>query len=428
MCSNHKNISDRIYILKNIFVFFIVFSTCVPQLYAQNRGKEVIDTIPRIGQWAFRTNAIDWALTLPNIAVEYDLSNNMHNKLSVSAQVKYNWNTAHKFKPGSVFNIFDARIEGRRYFRTTNRPPNYRPDSVKVSLWKRLREEVFTDKWPTPRYWRAYYGGVYTNYSSYSIKLGKRGVQGTGLGIGFSYGYVTPLYTYRNGHSIDFELGGSLGFMFASRNVYEHDPESNCYPIIKEKSKGMSLIPYPLITDLRIAFVYRFITANHLNKYKNGLSPKQQEEKDKRLQLKREKEAINDSINALRKAEKEVALRRRIIEKAVKHGIDTLTLNVDSIVKASQPLTKEEREAEKLAKKQQKLEEEKAQQAEQAEREAMLNAMTPEERKAFEAQEREAYKKKKEEEKAAKKAKKEAEKARKEGEKQLRKEENSVNE
>ena len=250
-------------------------------------------------------------------------------------------------------------------------------------------------------------------------------MQGSGFGFGVSYGFTTPLYSYPNGHVIDFELGGSAGFMFASRNVYEHDPESDCYPLIKEKSKGMSLIPYPLITDLRVAFVYRFTALK--NKYKVGKSQKQLDKEEERLKAKQAKEAINDSINALRKVQKEAELRRKIIDKAVKQGIDTLTLNVDSIIKASQPLSKEEREALRLAKKQQKLEAEKAQQAAQAERDAMLNAMTPEERKAFEEQEREAQKKKKEEEKALKQAKKAAEKARKEAEKQQKKEKDNNN-
>ena len=429
---NNINLNDT-FRLKTILVFIIVFTTCLPQLCAQRKPKDVVDTIPRIGQWGFRTNAVDWALTLPNIAVEYDLSNSMYNKHTIGAQVKYNWNTAHKFKPSTVFNIFDVRLEGRQYFRTSIRGSSYRADSVKVSLWTRLREEVFTTKWPNPRYWRAYYGGVYANYASYSIKLGKRGVQGSGFGIGFSGGYTAPLYTYPNGSAIDFELGGSIGFMFASRNVYEHDPESDCYPIIEEKSKGMSLIPYPLITDVRVAFVYRFVSMK--DKYKGGKSPKQLAKEEERLKRKQAKEALNDSINALRKAEKEAEQRRKIIKKAFEQGMDTLTLNVDSIIKASQPPTKEEREAMRLAKKQQKLEEEQARQAAQAEREAMLNAMSPEERKAFEEQEREAYKKKKEEEKAEKEAEKarkeaekEAEKARKEAEKQQKKEKNKEEE
>lgn len=416
MSNDLNHIYSHSNLLKNVFVFILLLTTCMPQLCAQRKGKEVVDTIPRIGQWNFRTNAIDWALTLPNIAVEYDLSNNMYNKRSIGAQVKYNWNTTHKFKPSSVFNVFDFRLEGRQYFRTRYRGASYRADSVKVGLLTRLREEVFTTQWPNPRYWRAYYGGIYANYASYSIKLGKQGVQGSGFGIGFSGGYTTPLYSYPNGSAIDFELGASIGFMFASRNVYEHDPESNCYPLIKDKSKGMGLIPYPLITDLRVAFVYRFVSVK--DKYKDGKSAKQIAKEEERLKRKRAKEAMNDSINALRKAQKEAEQRRKIIEKAFEQGMDTLTLNVDSIIKASQPPTKEEREAMRLAKKQQRLEEEKALKAAQAERDAMLNAMTPEERKAFEQAEREAYKKKKEEEKEAEKARKEAEKARKEAEKE----------
>ena len=36
-------------------------------------------------RWSFRTNAVDWLLTVPNVAVEFDVSNSVYNKWTLGA-------------------------------------------------------------------------------------------------------------------------------------------------------------------------------------------------------------------------------------------------------------------------------------------------------------------------------------------------------
>lgn len=410
--NRHINLHD---LIAKLVVLLLFSTTCGAISYAQTTpprkgGKTVIDTIPRKGQWAFRTNAVDWVLTIPNIAIEYDLSNDRHNKYSVGAQVKWNWNTTHKYKPSNVFNLFDARIEGRKYFRTEigNSP------SLKDGLKAYIKGLITSNKRTNARSWRAYYWGVYADYATYSIKLTKKGVQGVTYGVGISGGYTVPLYAYKNGNAIDFEAGASIGFMVADSKQYGYDAESNCYPILKDK--GLHLVPYPMVTDLRIAFVYRFTSSK--DKYKIGLSTQQQERRDKRDAARKAKQEMNDSINAARKVEKAAKIRREVIADALKEGIDTLTLNVDSIVKARTPLTPAERTAQREEAKRKEAEEKEAKKAAALERQQKLDAMTPEERKAFLDAEVAKMKEEKAAEEAAEKAEKEAKKKAKEAEKE----------
>ena len=76
---------------------------------------------PGIDRWAFRTNAFEWLLTIPNFGVEFDLVNSPYNKYSLGLTAKYNWNTTHMYAPPTVFNLLDVRPEFRYYFRTTQR-------------------------------------------------------------------------------------------------------------------------------------------------------------------------------------------------------------------------------------------------------------------------------------------------------------------
>ena len=154
----------------------------------------------------------------------------------------------------------------------------------------RLKETVFTTQHKNPRQERAYYWGVYVNAASYNFKIGKEGKQGNAYGAGISVGYTAPLYGYRNNY-IDLELGGSAGLLYTSYDVYTHDAESDCYPRIAEKCKSGHIVPFPLITDLRVAFVYRFMSAG--SKYKESVY--------RRVQIRDfTRQALNEKINKMR--------------------------------------------------------------------------------------------------------------------------------
>ena len=237
-------------------------------------------------RWGIKTNAVDWLLTVPNIGVEFDLGNTIRNKRTIGANIKWNWNTSQKYTPSLIFNVFDAQVEWRQYFRTRKRGGVTKD----ANLMTRLKETVFTTQRKNPRQERAYYWGVYVNAASYNFKIGKEGKQGNAYGAGISVGYTAPLYGYRNNY-IDLELGGSAGLLYTSYDVYTHDAESDCYPRIAEKCKSGHIVPFPLITDLRVAFVYRFMSAG--SKYKESVY--------RRVQIRDfARQALNEKINKMR--------------------------------------------------------------------------------------------------------------------------------
>ena len=231
-------------------------------LSAQNKAAEGAtvnkDSLTFKQRFGFRTNAVDWLLTIPNFAVEFDLGNDVRSKRTIGASIKWNWNTSHTISPPTVFNLFEARVEWRQYFRTRQRQGS----STEKDLFKRLRNNVFTTKRLAPRTRRAYFWGIYAHTMNYSLKLGKEGRQGTAYGAGVSLGYTAPLYGYANG-AVDIELGGSLGLIYHSYDVYTHDDESNIYAFDPSKA-GSGILP--IISDIRVAFVYRFMSVN--DKYK----------------------------------------------------------------------------------------------------------------------------------------------------------------
>lgn len=64
---------------------------------------------------SIHTNVIDWATLVPNIGIEFDLSDSPRNNYSISVFGKYNGKSTH----GSlVYNVGAVRIEGRKYWRT----------------------------------------------------------------------------------------------------------------------------------------------------------------------------------------------------------------------------------------------------------------------------------------------------------------------
>lgn len=275
------------FLIFTIILAGIILSTTSPANAQSTGGKkrdEKSEIISFKNRWGFKTNAVDWLLTIPNIGVEFDLGNTIRTKHTLNANFKWNWNTSQTYTPSLLFNVFDARVEWRQYFRTRRRggtTPN-------ANLWTRLNETVFTTQRKNPRQERAYYWGVYANAASYNLKLGKKGKQGTAYGAGISLGYTAPLYGYRN-HYIDIEMGGAIGLLYTSYDTYTHDAESDCYPITS--SKGGHLVPFPLITDLRVAFVWRFMSAG--DKYKASVY--------RRVQLRDfARQEVNNRINKIR--------------------------------------------------------------------------------------------------------------------------------
>lgn len=248
-----------------VFGLFWIAGINLNSVYAQNQqAEEANKTIPHSARWSVSMNTLDWLLTIPNIAVEYDLSGSVYNHYTLSLRGKWNWNTYHNFKPATVFDIWSIRPEFRYYWRTKLRSGTGKQDEKqKFADW--YKEYLWGAQRAHPKPWRAYYIGGYADVTDYSFKVGRRGVQGFAFGLGFSMGYSLPLYTYKKS-VIDVEFGGSVGWLFTHYDVYEHDAELNYYPRVDEKCRDWHLIPFPMITDLHLSFVYRVNSIQ--NKYK----------------------------------------------------------------------------------------------------------------------------------------------------------------
>lgn len=75
---------------------------------------------------------------------------------------------------------------------------------------------------------------------------------------------MKPLYVFKNGNSLDFDLGVSAGLAFASYDKYRHDRESDCYPVTKRSQSGV----HPVVSDLHVGFVYRLGSYPVTKKYR----------------------------------------------------------------------------------------------------------------------------------------------------------------
>ena len=216
-----------------------------------------IDTLTTKDRLSIRTNALEWLLLVPNIGIEYDLKNVNYNRLSIGLNLRYNWETSHTFKPGVVYNVAEARLEVRNYYRM-RQLSNY--VERKKKIWDRLlsprREQP---KHPSMTYYR----GGFLAYNKSTIKLGDEGHQGNAIIGGVMFGLIKPLYEFRNGHSLDFELGVAVGVAYASYDTFNHDAYLDYYPKTGHKTTIM-----PVVNDLRVGFVYRIGKYPLVKKYR----------------------------------------------------------------------------------------------------------------------------------------------------------------
>lgn len=195
----------------------------------QKKAKET--TIAFSDRWSLRTNTFDWLTTVPNLAVEFDVSDSVYNRWSLGVGLKFNYiplNT--DFTSRFTYKTADVRLEARRYFRAYQIFSN-RSRTQKNSAW-----------------WRAYYVGPYLSYSKYAFQFLGPSFEGKALSLGITGGYNIPLYETPKGRAIDLDLGLSVGALYVD-HVKQDD--KTCTQISR-------ILPYPMLTDLRIGLVYRW--------------------------------------------------------------------------------------------------------------------------------------------------------------------------
>lgn len=244
-----------------LLVFFMLLGMSVSAYSATEKDSLNVPFKDRI---AIHTNSVGWLMMTPNLGVEYSFVQNDLEKVSALVHARYNPNSLKTFNPRLVYNILGARAEVRWYARLRYiSQGEQKLDSLELAKYGRFK--AFWNKLTTrsysllgvdnPQRHRAYYLGPYLAYDKYTMKLFKKGYQGFSVGFGATAGYSIPLYQYKNGSAIDFELGFSAGFAMSKCDMFYYYDDVDCYAYAG--SKAFHFVPFPVITDARVGFVYR---------------------------------------------------------------------------------------------------------------------------------------------------------------------------
>lgn len=281
------------HIIRIMCCLFITITLNASTLAAQSESRKDTqkkeDLLQGADRWSFKTNALDWLLTVPNFGVEFDLSSSPYNRSTLGVSGRYNWNTWHKYNPPTVFNMWDVKPEFRYYWRT--RPKGPRSGRTAISAW------VERDQ---PKDWRAYWLGFYTSYGGYGMKFTGLGWQGKQASAGFTFGVGLPLYDWGKKGAIDIELGMSVGCMFSEYENFSHNIDGGFYSYVEGSHVAWHVLPFPVMSEIRVAFAYR--TKSIKGKYSKIDQAKIRERQDKEYEEQLAKEAEAEAKAAAEKA------------------------------------------------------------------------------------------------------------------------------
>lgn len=334
-------------LLTGIIIYILSALSMQAQVMERKTG---VDTLSAAERLSVRTNAADWLMLLPNIGVEYDIRNTNWNRWSVGLNLRSNWQSSHTYRPGIVYNLTGIRAEVRNYRRT--RQMNYsklpvlneKGDTIGLATETNGLDphtnfigKIFSVRRKKIKYpLNTYYRGLYLSYNDFSLKFASEGKQGSALGIGMTYGFIRPLHEYPNGNSLDFELGISGGIAYTKYDTYRHNRESDCYSVVE--SKDWHIIPHPVISEIKVGFVYRFGNYPITKKYRWRVdvdTAYQSRVRDK--ELKKYADRINKENDRKKSAERKVFVKDSIQKAKIKqHKADSIRriFEKDSIQKA----------------------------------------------------------------------------------------------
>lgn len=267
---------------RTIKILFLL--CCCGTVCAGSRAEDISeakgDTLSFFKRFSFHTNASDWLLLTPNVGVELNFTGTPRSHYSLLLTGKWNWNTDHTIAPRYIYNVAGASVEARKYWRTgglweghrfrrfsrytsTNERRKSgtvaRDTTVSLPRWgfAMFRRNVVSGRtFETPRTYRAYYAGIYAGYEKFTYAWGRKGIQGDSYNFGFSGGWSTPLYFLRNGHSIDLDLGLSVGAKMMAYDEFRYEEETGCH--VYEETKARHFLPYPVVQDIHVGLVFRF--------------------------------------------------------------------------------------------------------------------------------------------------------------------------
>lgn len=87
-------------------------------------------------RFSLHFNMLEWALTLPNMGIEFDLNSTEKNNRSILLYGKFNGKMRHNYNPQFVFNDLGGRVEFRKYWRTgaVGNAKNHKNEYVRINL------------------------------------------------------------------------------------------------------------------------------------------------------------------------------------------------------------------------------------------------------------------------------------------------------
>lgn len=263
-------------------------------------------------RFSIHTNMVDWATLVPNVGLEFDLSQTPKTHWSIGVFGKYNGRSKHT---GFLYNVQSVRVETRKYWRTGNqgkvkdhigdgksrfqsldyskldlrkpykesvdslnnpvREPHYtgqdsviaeqyNGDPYRGRLYNRyhqLRRLLSTRTINNPRNWRAYYIGAYAGVDKWSISFSKNGKQGTGVYAGVIAGWSIPLLTQRfpKEGSLDLDLNLHLGLKAVKYDAFQYEDDTQHFVYDAASSApGWKIVPYPVVQEINVGLVWRF--------------------------------------------------------------------------------------------------------------------------------------------------------------------------
>lgn len=241
--------------LFSIFLLAITAASIPDVCHAQVMDtRRQVDTLSVAERLSLRTNMIDWTLMLPNIGIEFDLRNTNWSRYAININLRGRFKPSNTFDKPITYAIKEARVEGRMYWRERQAEP--------YGVMKRhtnIFDKLMSCRRMNPHHPKTtYYRGVYISYTDFDMRIpsiieyGKRGKL---VSAGITWGFVRPLYGFSNGNSLDFECGLSIGVGVADYDYYKYYDETGENTFLWHKK--WDLVRKPIVSDLRVGFVYR---------------------------------------------------------------------------------------------------------------------------------------------------------------------------
>lgn len=251
-----------------------------------------IDTLKWNERISLHTNAVDWALLIPNIGVEYDIRSTNWNRWAVGMSAKTKWRTNSRFKQRLFYNVSEVRFEFRNYWRTRQ------IDGREVTKHTSFIDRLFSCRRTVVKHpHTTYYRGVYASAGDYSFLVDRRGRQGKFVSGGVTYGAMYPMYVFKSGNSLDLDLGISVGLV--ATNMEKFRLVDDCYE--RTQPGKWKVVPFPIPTEARVGLVYRLgkYPINKKYRWRYDVDMRYRERYDSiryEIEARRQERHITDSI------------------------------------------------------------------------------------------------------------------------------------